>query len=88
AIVAGETLDHWLTVFDGVDACVSPVLSVEEAARDAGGTGRGSWVRDTLSFQPFPAPRFSRSPVRQPSPTLENAGLDEVLHAWRTETET
>ena len=85
AIVAGETLEHWLTVFDGVDACVSPVLSVDEAARDTGGTKRGSWVRDARSFQPFPAPRFSRSPVRQPSPTLDSAELERVLHAWRAE---
>lgn len=33
AIVAGKTLDEWITIFDGTDACVTPVLTPDEAIK-------------------------------------------------------
>ncbi len=32
-IILTQPLSHWITVFDGVDCCVTPVLSMDEALR-------------------------------------------------------
>ncbi len=40
-VVAGRTLDEWLTVFADVDACVAPVLSLEESLNDPNALARG-----------------------------------------------
>ena len=60
---AGRTRDEWAAAFDGTDACVTPVLSVAEAATYPG--QRAYVVRDGLT-QPAPAPRFSRTPPELP----------------------
>ncbi len=62
-IFAGQPRAHWETVFAGSDACVAPILSPDEAARDPHLAARGVWLADPL--QPAPAPRFDRA-RRQP----------------------
>lgn len=41
AVIAGRTLAEWQTVFAGVDACVTPVLTLEESLGDANAQARG-----------------------------------------------
>jgi alpha-methylacyl-CoA racemase len=58
---AGRTQADWTEVFDGTDACVSPVLPL-------GGdhphlVARGIFVDKDGVRQPAPAPRFSRTPT-------------------------
>jgi alpha-methylacyl-CoA racemase len=53
---ATRTLAAWTSVFDGVDACVAPVLTFEEARRDPHLRARGVYAPDG---EPAPAPRFS-----------------------------
>jgi alpha-methylacyl-CoA racemase len=56
-----RTRDEWAAVFDGTDACVTPVLTFAEAAADAHMTARGAvGVIDDV-MQASVAPRFSRS---------------------------
>ncbi|WP_375258061.1 CaiB/BaiF CoA transferase family protein, partial [Citreimonas sp.] len=55
AIFVAHPRDHWAALFDGSDACVAPVLSPAEAARDAHMAARGAWQDDGA---PAPAPRF------------------------------
>lgn len=63
---ARRSRDEWARVFDGTDACVTPVLSYEEAARHAHLRARGGLIEGegdgggTLAAAP--APRFSRTP--------------------------
>lgn len=52
-IFAGQTRDHWAALFEGSDACVAPVLSPDEAARDPHMVARGHGTGG-----PLPAPRF------------------------------
>jgi alpha-methylacyl-CoA racemase len=53
-------------VFDGTDACVTPVLTFAEAATDPHMTARGAvGVIDNV-MQASVAPRFSRSVPRVP----------------------
>ncbi|MEC4017655.1 CaiB/BaiF CoA transferase family protein [Streptomyces sp. H27-D2] len=56
---AGRDRDVWAEVFASTDACVSPVLSLAEAAGHPHHRARGSGPA-------VPAPRFSRMPVRVP----------------------
>lgn len=71
---ATRTRDEWAAVFDGTDACVTPVLTLAEAT-----AGPAYLTRDGLT-QPAPGPRFSRTPVRLPGPAPEpGAHTREVL---------
>ncbi|HOZ56627.1 MAG TPA: CaiB/BaiF CoA-transferase family protein [Nakamurella multipartita] len=54
---------HWLGVFDGTDACVTPVLTAAEAARHPHLLARGTLVEVDGIVQAAPAPRFSRTPA-------------------------
>jgi alpha-methylacyl-CoA racemase len=75
--------DEWASVFDGTDACVTPVLSLTEAPHEPHLTARGTFARIGGVTQPAPAPRFSRSSPDLPRPPRP-AGADNesVLREW------
>jgi alpha-methylacyl-CoA racemase len=54
---------HWEDVFDGTDACVTPVLTAAEAARHPHLVTRGTLIEVDGVVQAAPAPRFSRTPT-------------------------
>ena len=83
AAFAGHDRDHWTRVFDGTDACVTPVLSLEEAEDDAHLAARGTLIGVDRVTQPAPAPRFSRTPAGAPAPP-HPAGADTaaVIDDW------
>ncbi len=56
-----RTRDEWAAVFDGTDACVTPVLTFAEAATDSHMTARGAVSVIDNVMQASVAPRFSRS---------------------------
>ncbi|MEV4140842.1 CaiB/BaiF CoA-transferase family protein [Dactylosporangium sp. NPDC049742] len=63
-----RTRDEWVRAFEGVDACVAPVLDLDEARLHPQSVARTSYVPipDSEYHQPSVAPRFSRS--RTPVP--------------------
>lgn len=65
-----KTREEWCAIFDGVDACVSPVLSFDEAIDHRHNAARGTFVATAGIPQPAPAPRFERTPgsVSRPPP--------------------
>ena len=69
-IFATRTRDEWTAYFEGTDACVTPVLSLEEAPRHPHNLARSSFVQVDGVLQPAPAPRFSASTttIRRPPP--------------------
>jgi alpha-methylacyl-CoA racemase len=83
---ATKTQDEWTQVFDGSDACVSPVVSLREAADHPQISARGTLRLAGGRTEPAPAPRFSGSPQPKPAPParcgahtteiLSGAGLD------------
>jgi alpha-methylacyl-CoA racemase len=74
---------EWEKVFEGTDACVSPVLSPTEAAEDPHARSRGSFADAGGVLQPAPAPRFSRTPAGLSRlPPLPGADTDEALALW------
>lgn len=79
-LIATKPRDEWAALFADSDACVAPVLDLEEAPRHPHNEARGSFVEVDGVTQPAPAPRFSRTPggVARPAP-VPGAHTDEVL---------
>ena len=61
-IIKGKTREEWDAVFAGVDVCYAPVLSMEEVRHHPHHQARNTFVDDGETWQPSPAPRFSRTP--------------------------
>jgi alpha-methylacyl-CoA racemase len=75
--------DEWAAVFAGSDACVSPVLSLDEAPAAAHNVVRNAFVEVGGVQQPAPAPRFSRTPAGTPAPPpLAGEDTEAVLTDW------
>jgi alpha-methylacyl-CoA racemase len=68
ARVGERTLDEWLDTFDGVDACVSAVLSLDEVPTHPQHVARQSFVTLDGLRQPAATPRFDRTPPGVPRP--------------------
>ena len=58
-----RTRDEWTAAFDGVDACVTPVLALNEVAQHPHLGARGTIVEAFGLHQAAPAPRFSGTPT-------------------------
>jgi alpha-methylacyl-CoA racemase len=67
-----KSRDYWCRVFDGKNACVTPVLSLSELYRHPLLRTRRSYVKRWEMRQPSPAPRFSRTPgaLTRPPPAV------------------
>lgn len=65
---AAEPRAHWEEVFAGSDACVAPVLALDEAPSHPHNRARGTFTDVDGAVQPAPAPRFSRTPGRAGDP--------------------
>ncbi|HET8970910.1 MAG TPA: CaiB/BaiF CoA-transferase family protein [Candidatus Nanopelagicales bacterium] len=85
---------HWAQVFEGSQACTTPVLSLGEAAGHQQLAARGTLVVGVDGvLAPMPAPRFSGTPPAKPQPpsndpsdvaaALQAAGLsqEEIVRA-------
>ncbi|MGW9177159.1 CaiB/BaiF CoA transferase family protein [Streptomyces decoyicus] len=66
-VIRQRTRDEWCAVFEGVDACFAPVLSLEEAPHHPHYAARESFVTSDGLVQHAPAPRFSDTPCAPPS---------------------
>jgi alpha-methylacyl-CoA racemase len=86
-IFATRTRDEWAAIFAGSDACVVPVLSLDEAPLHPHNASRQTFAEVGGVVQPAPAPRFSRTPgsIRRPPPH-PGQGADEVLTEWGLDT--
>lgn len=60
-VFASHDRAHWQRVFDETDACVSPVLSFEEAVEHPHHRARGTYVSLGGVAQPAPAPRVGEA---------------------------
>ncbi|VDL76008.1 unnamed protein product [Nippostrongylus brasiliensis] len=53
-----KTRDEWMSLFAESDACVTPVLSLDEAIKDPHNVARESFTKDGNTFVPQPAPKM------------------------------
>jgi alpha-methylacyl-CoA racemase len=58
---AARTREEWTEIFDGTDACVTPVLSMDEVGDHPHNSARQALVATGSGHRPHPAPRFSGS---------------------------
>ncbi|MGV9827146.1 CaiB/BaiF CoA transferase family protein [Gordonia sp. NPDC003429] len=70
---ASRTRDEWTKVFDGTDACVSPVLAFNEAPDDPHMSARANLVEIDGVMQAQVAPRFSRTSPSTPHGPVREA---------------
>jgi alpha-methylacyl-CoA racemase len=84
AVFATKSRDEWTSVFDDLDACVTPVLTSREAASHPYNTERDVFLGEPV--QPAPAPRFSRTPgVIRPALSMSDALAEWGVSAERVE---
>jgi alpha-methylacyl-CoA racemase len=83
-----KTRAEWTAIFEGSDACVSPVLTMREAAEHPHVRARETLVEAHGVLQPSPSPRFSRTPpaLSRP-PSNPSADTDDALASWGVSTE-
>ncbi|MDQ7910850.1 CaiB/BaiF CoA-transferase family protein [Phytohabitans sp. ZYX-F-186] len=82
-IFVTRTRDEWAAHFADTDACVTPVLALNEVADHPHIQARGTVETVDERRQPAPAPRFSRHrppPLR--GPHVPGSDLAEVLRDW------
>jgi alpha-methylacyl-CoA racemase len=79
AIFATKTRDEWASHFEGMDACVAPVLSFEEAASHPHNKARGTFIEQRGDLHPPSAPRFSRSAI---APACSCGSGKDALDDW------
>lgn len=84
-IFRGRTRAQWQKVFDGTDACVSPVLGMDEVDSHEQNRAEGNFVLVDGVLHPAPAPRFSRTPPPFPGTCATADSRRANLQAWGLE---
>ena len=81
SIFGTRTRNAWSAAFAGVDACVTPVLDLEEAAQHPHLVERGTYAGSGTAPAPAPAPRFSTTrAVARPSQEVQSTA--EITGDW------
>ena len=68
AVIKRRTRDAWAAHFAGTDACVAPVLDLEEAPVHPHNIARRAFLDLDGVFQPAPTPRYSAMDLDRPEP--------------------
>ncbi|MFD4357309.1 CaiB/BaiF CoA transferase family protein [Nocardia sp. NPDC058518] len=76
-----KTRDEWAAIFDGTDACTTPVLTFTEATENPHIVARTGLIDIDGVVQHAPAPRFSRTPGGTPTPPPNVATPIETVWA-------
>lgn len=82
AAFAARSREDWADVFDGSDACVTPVLTYAEAAENSHLATRGTLSGSGRQVVAAPAPRFSRTVAAAREPAGDT-DFDSILSSWR-----
>jgi len=80
SVFGSKTRDEWCALFDGTDACVTPVLEMSEVQDHPHNKARGSHVKQGPMLHPQMAPRLGSLELSGPAP-IPNRGANtaEVL---------
>jgi alpha-methylacyl-CoA racemase len=76
---ASRPRDAWADVFAATDACVTPILAMDEAPLHPHNAARSTFVAGESGAQPAPAPRFSRTPGEIASPPAAPGADGEAI---------
>ncbi|CAN5184776.1 CaiB/BaiF CoA-transferase family protein [soil metagenome] len=86
ARLAERPRDAWVELFADSDACVAPVLTIEEAIAHPHNVARDLFVPAPGGFQPAAAPRFSRTPGEVGTDAPQDGTA--MLNRWATSART
>lgn len=75
ATFAAKTRDEWAAIFDGLDACVTPVLDYEEAVAHPQNVARGGLKTSGPFIHPRTIPIFESRP-QEPDFKIQDQGAD------------
>ena len=79
-VIRSRSRDEWATHFAGTDACVAPVLDLEEAPVHPHNIARRTFLDLEGVFQPAPSPRYSAMQLDRPDPPrAEGEDGDTIL---------
>lgn len=81
ATFATRTRAEWVETFGDTDACVQPVLDLDEAPDHPHNRARGAFVDVGGQTQPAPVPRFSATPAAVPEPAPAPGADTEAILA-------
>ncbi len=83
AVFGSRTRADWVAAAAGRDACLAPVLTIDEAPDHPQMRARDAYAQFDGSRHPSPAPRFERTPasLRRPTPAPGKHSR-EVLREW------
>jgi alpha-methylacyl-CoA racemase len=83
AIFKSRNRAEWIELFAGSDACVTPVLTLSEAAEHPHNRARRAFIEVGGLLQNAPAPRFSRTAPAHPRPPAKTGSDTQgVLADW------
>ena len=77
-----ETRAYWESVFEGSDACIAPVLSMDEAPHDPHIAARRVLRDSNGVMQPAPAPRYGDTVPDLPETDMQAQDFGTVLKGW------
>lgn len=78
-----RTRDEWATILEPAGACATAVYGLRDAPEHPHNVARETFVEIGGQLQPAPAPRFSRTVPRTPTPAPEpGADTRTALTAW------
>jgi alpha-methylacyl-CoA racemase len=78
-----KTRNEWCELFAGSDVCVTPVLTLAEAAEHPHNRARRAFIEVGGVLQNAPAPRFSRTAPDSPrAPAKTGSDMQTVLADW------
>ena len=78
--ILSKTRDEWAALAEATDACLTPVLSLDEVSSHPHNVARGTFVEVDGISQPAPGPKFDRTPAPAPTaPSETGADTDSVL---------
>jgi alpha-methylacyl-CoA racemase len=78
-VFATRTRDEWAALFEPLDACVAPVLTLEEAPKHPHNVARDSYGQVAEAVLARPAPKFSATPGAFTQLTKIGADTEELL---------
>jgi len=79
SIFETKTRDDWAELFDGTDACVTPVLDIAEAQSHPHNKARNSHVKKEGMAHPHPVPRLRSVEYSDPAPIPQKGADTETL---------
>jgi alpha-methylacyl-CoA racemase len=80
AAISARTRDQWVSHFEAEDACVAPVLTLDEAPHHSHNRARETFIDLDGVIQPAPAPRFSSlEPTKPRAPCHPGADGEAIL---------